>query len=349
MWYATHYVIDDPSSTMIFNSGQSDHFGYYKRVSMWTTAYDSDLTAELSNPEMVQLGALDFSFVWLYLMPLLLVVLTYHTKGLEKDLGFLPLLQVQQPNLNSWLAQRLAVIGMGILILLSLLILSASLLVGDLSLGKDVFTLWVVYSLYLILWLVIIYLIIKFGKGQADQALKMVGVWLLLTIVMPGIVNQYILLKKPADLMMDMIEASRDGQSEIFDRPKEAIIEDSKRIMPELVDLEVAKHDSLLSQDMINGAYRLVLNEYMSEVSNRIMQDQMERNKMIAASYWFNPVTGFHNWLNNITKTGHKSNLDFRKKIQKAGEVINQTLIKDEWSEKKMDKSSFEEYSKLLE
>ncbi len=348
MWYGTHYVIDYPEPTMIFNAGQSDHFGYYKRVSMWTTAYDSDLTAELSNPEMVQLGALDFSFVWLYLMPLLLVVLTYHTKGLEHDLGFLPLLQVQQPNLNIWVIQRLLVVGIGMLGLLTLLILGSTVIVSKLSLCSDVFSLWGVYVLYLMLWIVIVYFITRYGKGQADQALKMVGVWLMLTVVIPGIVNQYILLKKPAGLMMDMIEASRDGHSEIFDRPENSVIKDTKRIIPELENLEIAKHDSLLKQPMISGAYRLVLNEYMTEVSNRIMQDQQERNKMIAASYWFNPVTGFHNWMNNISGTGHESNLEFRKEIQKSGKSINHKLVKDEWSERKMDKAAFDEYVLLL-
>lgn len=348
MWHGNHYIIDEPKPSMIFNIGQSDHFGYYKRVSVWSTAFDNDLTAELSNPEMVQLGALDFSFVWLYLMPLLLVVLTYHTKGLEMDLGFLPLLKVQQSNLNTWIIKRLMVIGLGILGLLTILIIGLMIGVSDLSLENDVISLWGVYSIYLIFWLAIVYLIIRFGKGQADHALKMVGMWILITVVIPGIVNQYILLEKPADLMMSMIEANRDGQSEIFDRPRDAVIKDAMRILPELQFLEVAKNDSLLTQDMINGAYRLVLNEYMTEVSNRIIQDQEERNKMISATYWFNPVTCFHNWLNSITRTSHQSNLEFRKEIQKAGEVINKTLVKDEWTNKKMDKYSFEEYVQLL-
>ena len=348
MWYGTHYVIHESAPTMTFNLGQSDHFGYYKRVSMWSTAFDSDLTAELSNHEMVQLGAFDFSFVWLYLMPLLLVVLTYHTKGLEIDYGFLPLLLIQQPNLNRWLIRRLTVVGVGVLLLMTVFLFASTFLVSQLSLGKEVILLWSVYSLYLLLWLVIIFFIIRFGKGQADQALKMVGVWLLLTVVIPGTVNQYVLLNKPTDLMMDMIEANRDGQSEIFDRPEDVIINEAKQIIPELSRLEVAEQDRLLSQDMINGAYRLVLNQYMTEISKKIIEDQQDRNKLIAATYWFNPLTGFHNWLNNITKTGHQANLDYRIRIQEAGELINRTLVIDEWSSREMNKTSFIEYIDLI-
>lgn len=348
MWYGTHHVIHEPAPTMVFNVGQSDHFGYYKRVSMWTTAFDSDLTAELSNPEMVQLGALDFSFVWLYLMPLLLVMLTYHTKGLEVDLGFLPLLQVQQPNLNGWLIRRLTVIGVGLLLLLTLFVLGSTSLMGQLSIGNDMILLWSVYALYLLLWLAIIFFVIRFGRGQADQALKMVGVWLLLTVVIPGTVNQYVLLEKPADLMMSMIEATRDGQSEIFDRPEDVIIKETKQLMPNLLNLDVAKQDSLLSQEMINEAYRIIRNEYITNVSNDIMREQEERNSLIAMTHVLNPITGFHNWLNNITGTGHKSNLAFRKEVQRAGEIINRKLTADVWSERKMDKAAFGEYVELL-
>ena len=349
IWYANHYLIQQPKPTMIYNIGQSEHFGYYKRVSMWTTAFDDDLTAEIANPELVRLGGLDFTFVWIYLMPLLLIVLTYHTKGLEYDLGFIPLLKIQRPSMNSWFFQRLLITGLGLLFMLSLLILISALALSELSSAKEITSLWLVYALYLALWLTLAYLVIRYGKGQADQALKMVGIWLLLTVAIPGIVNQYVLLKKPADLMMDLIEAGRDGQQKIYNQPQDKIIAQTVGIVPELKETSAAKYDSLLKRPMINGAYRIVLNRYKSGITVDIMQDQVERNNLVASSYWFNPITGFHNWLNRLTSTGHEANLDFRIEIKEAGETINRTLVLDEWYDKKMDKSSFTEYVKLLD
>jgi ABC-2 type transport system permease protein len=111
------------------------------------------------------------------------------------------------------LIKRLLLIGGGLLLLLSAIIIVPFLAMPGFSFNTAFITLWLVYALYLLMWLVIFYFIIRFGKGQADQALKMVGFWLLLTVAIPGTINQYILLNNPADLMMDMIEASRDGQS----------------------------------------------------------------------------------------------------------------------------------------
>jgi len=348
MWYAGHHLIDNPEPAMVFNLGQSAHFGYYKAVSMMSTAFDSDLTAEIANPELVQTGALDFTFVWLYLMPLLLVVLTFHIKGLEHDLGFLPLIKVQKPSVVVWLAGRLLMTGLSLVLVLSIFLIIPALVLADLQFS-DLQSLWPVYALYLLLWLGLVYLVILFGNGQADQALKLVGIWLIFTVVVPGAVSEYVLLQKPAGLMVDMIDAGRDGRAEIYERPKDEIVREVISIVPELKALEVAQADSLLTPNMINMAYSLVFTYYMSDISNNIIAGQQARNQLIASTYWFNPVTGFHNWLNDISETSHKTNLKFRKEIQNAGETINRRLVIDDWQRKEMDKASFDGYVDLFD
>jgi hypothetical protein len=69
---------------------------------------------------------------------------------------------------------------------------------------------------------------------------------------------------------------------------------------------------------------------------------------MVAVVDAFNPVTGFHNWLNQLTSTGHEANIDFRRRIQKAGESINRRLLSDEWNRLEMNKTLFDDYSKLF-
>jgi hypothetical protein len=86
----------------------------------------------------------------------------------------------------------------------------------------------------------------------------------------------------------------------------------------------------------------------MNEVTDNILNDQRERNRLIVSTYWFNPVTGFHHWLNQLTSTGHEANLKFRRKIQEAGESINRRLLLDEWRGQKMNKDLFDEYTKMF-
>ena len=349
MWYAGHFLVDTPKPAMIYNIGQSAEMGYYKRVSMWTTAFDDDLTAEIANAELSRMGELDFSFAWLYLMPLLLIVLTYHTKGLEYDLGFIPLLNVQQPSLNTWLLKRLLILGFLMVSVLTLLMLVPVLFLGGSFPIVGMLPIWFVYLFYLLIWMMVAFFVIRFGKGQSDQALKMIGIWLLLAVAIPGIVNQYVLLKKPVGLMMSLIEASREGREKIYELPEDQVKAQALQLLPDMQKTAGALDDSLMTQDMLNGAYRLVLNRYNSGISDQVLQDQEVRNQLIVSTYWYNPVTGFHNWLNRLTNSGHEANLAFRRKIQKAGEQINRQLVLDEWSDKKINQSLFDDYKKILE
>ena len=50
--------------------GQSEQYGYYKRVTNWSTTYDSDLAEEIANPERLAIVSLDFNFVFTYLSPI---------------------------------------------------------------------------------------------------------------------------------------------------------------------------------------------------------------------------------------------------------------------------------------
>ena len=53
---------------MVFSLGQSEQYGYYKRVTNWSTIFDSDLAEEIANPERMAIGTLDLNFVLIYLI-----------------------------------------------------------------------------------------------------------------------------------------------------------------------------------------------------------------------------------------------------------------------------------------
>ena len=73
---------------MVFSLGQSEQYGYYKRVTNWSSTFDNDLAEEIANPERLAMGTLDFNFVLIYLTPILLIILLFNIGGLEKDLNF---------------------------------------------------------------------------------------------------------------------------------------------------------------------------------------------------------------------------------------------------------------------
>jgi len=349
MWYANHYVFDTPSPLMTYSIGQAEQFAYYKRVSMWSTAYDKDLTAEISNPERVAIGSLDFSFVWLFLMPLLLIVLTYSIHGLERDLGFTKLLSVQEPNLKSWIAKRFVAMGIFSTFILILLILIPAAFGGYLgSHFSEIALLFVYKFFYLLFWLLLLALISMYGKGQTDAALKMVGLWLVLTIVLPGLIHQYISLKHPPGFMMEIINAQRDDREQIFDMELDSVKQTVFEAYPALRESKLAQNDSLLTQPARNGMYRTALNLHMNKVINDVMENHQDRNNVVRNSYLINPVIAFQNRINAITKTDFGTNQNYRKQIQKSATKINEQLILDEWNAKEVDIDDFKNYKNIL-
>ena len=123
LWSVPNYAVKTPSPMVVFGIGQAEQYGYYKKITFWSTPYDADMAEELANPERLQLGALDFSFVILFLSPLLLLIFLYNIKGSEIQQGFINLVYVQTGNKLKWLFSRtLFYVGITLAILLFLML-----------------------------------------------------------------------------------------------------------------------------------------------------------------------------------------------------------------------------------
>ena len=86
--YTPSFILKKPSTLFPLGVGQSEHYGYYKKASRWSSMYDPDMVEETSNFERLANGNLDFSFLVIFLLPILLIILTHNINGLEKDLKF---------------------------------------------------------------------------------------------------------------------------------------------------------------------------------------------------------------------------------------------------------------------
>ena len=80
---------------------------HYKEVTNWSSTFDPDMMEEISNPERIVNGSIDFSFLIIFLLPILLIILTYNIGGLEKDLKFEKLISIQSNSFNKWILFRM--------------------------------------------------------------------------------------------------------------------------------------------------------------------------------------------------------------------------------------------------
>ena len=82
------YTIKEPSPLLPLGLGQAEQFGFYKKITNWSSTYDNDMVEELTNPERLVNGNIDFSFLIVFLLPVLLIILIYNIRGLEQDFLF---------------------------------------------------------------------------------------------------------------------------------------------------------------------------------------------------------------------------------------------------------------------
>jgi ABC-2 type transport system permease protein len=71
IWNTPSYAFKYPSPMMVFSLGQAEQYGYYKKITNWSTTFDSDMAEEIANPERLAIGTLDFNFVFIYLFPII--------------------------------------------------------------------------------------------------------------------------------------------------------------------------------------------------------------------------------------------------------------------------------------
>ncbi|MEM8896963.1 MAG: hypothetical protein AAGC85_02620 [Bacteroidota bacterium] len=348
IWYSGPYHFKTPSPALVYSMGQAEQYGFYKRVSFQSSPYDADMTKEIANPERLQTGTLDFSFVMLFLLPLLLLISLYNLNSMEAEQGFLPLIQVQTSSRNAWLLSRVSFYVVLHLVVIGALLVYGGMLTGVFSHAGAAFGQMLGYSfLYLLFWSVIYYLFLRSGTTIMGNTLKMVGAWIFVAFIIPAIVHQWVSIEKPANLMTEFIDASRDGRQELAELPDSVFHAKVDALFPEIKDSPLAADDIKKKTAYLNSGPALV-NELLKESTKPIEEENQNKNILVSRSYWFNPLTYFQNRFNFISETHYNDYQEYRNEIQVLIDKQIRTLVLDNWNAVKVDKNKFQEYNQTL-
>ncbi len=348
IWYAVPTHFKEPSPAMVYSIGQSEQYGFYKQVTFQSSPYDADMAEEIANPERLQSGTLDFSFVLLYLLPLLLLILLYNLRGAEADMKFLPLIQVQIGSKGGWLLARIGFyFSLLVLILMALMLYGASL-TGVFPDASDSFgKILLLLLLYLSLWTGLYFLVIRTGKGSVTNTLKMAGLWLVFSFVIPAIVHQWVSIRHPVNLMTDWIDAKRDERNKMYDQPDSVLQAKLNALFPEILESPLMR-DSIRKNLALNRSATAMANELLKNSLHPIERDNAAKNAFIRRTYCFNPTTFFQNQLNALSHTHYQDYQDYREEIQVLIDKQIGILVLDTWYDVRVDKKKYLEYQQKL-
>mgnify|MGYP001502070269 CR=1 FL=1 len=344
IWNTPSYAFKSPSPMIVFSTGQAEQYGYYKKVTNWSTVFDNDLAEEIANPERLALGTLDFSFVLLFLTPILLIILLFNIGGLEKDNGFDKLIYLNGISKKSWLITRFSYYLLVLFTLICFLLIPYAVISGVFTNElMSFFTLIVLIFLYIFLWVSIFYFINYLGKGSVDQAIKMISVWVALSIIMPGLFHQITSIKFSTNYMVDYLDVARDQRYEIFDMSTDTLQNELLESFPVLKS-SVYAQDTTINKGIINRSISGLVNILNKKAAGKIEKESELKNNFVRSTLLLNPTMYFQNKINEVSKADYYAYRLYRENIQNSIDKKIELILRDTWNKEEVDKERYIEY-----
>lgn len=232
-YYGHHATWDPPSSLAFAAIGQRDIVPYSLRVNalgLQAQLYGS----EQFNPEARLAGRFDFAFVLVYLVPLFVIGMFHDLFSGEREAGRMRLL-LSLPGGSRALWRHRALLRFGLLVLAVLVPFIAVSIVRDVSLTLLAGAVVVVLA-YIGFWCALAVLLARLPGTSATHAARLLGVWTVVTLVLPALARVAIDHAIPAGKGVDLALAHREAVHGSWERPREEIMQRFVQSHPEWRD-----------------------------------------------------------------------------------------------------------------
>jgi len=271
----SHTAALEPGPLTALAVGQSDLLPYYYDVNIYTNESSFQQNGEVENPLNLMVGRFDLAFVVVYLLPLLVLALSFNVLSEEREQGTLALTLSQPVSARDVITAKLAfraLLVVGMVLAVSLLGILATGGFG--SPGQVV--LWcttvVTYSLF---WFVLAAWVNTLRRSSAWNATVLVGAWLVLVVVLPAAINIAAGLLHPLPSRVEMITAQREASNDAVNRRSELLaryLEDH----PEMAEGVVADEPGLgalawAATDAVNRRLEEVTSEHDARRADQIV------------------------------------------------------------------------------
>ena len=172
--------------------GQGDIYSNYKKIVLYFNDSYEMTTQELVSPIEQIFGQLDLAFVWVYLLPLIIILISYNILAAERETGRLPLIASQPIQVSFWILIK-TIIRLSSIIVILLLFTAILLSVFGVSPFihlADFGQLALILILYVAFWFLISTLINLLGYSSGSSLIILTSIWVLFVFLIPSIINQ---------------------------------------------------------------------------------------------------------------------------------------------------------------
>lgn len=207
-----------PAPLAALSLGASELLPSSATVSIFSTKDELVKQGELDNPVNLLAGRFDPSFLFVFLYPLLVLVLSYNLLSQEKEQGTLALTMAQPVSLLRLIFGKI-VARAGVLLTLAIVVALVGLAASGVRLGdEDViarFSLWfAALAAYTFFWFALAVLVNLLGRPSATNAAVLAVAWLTLVVIYPALLNAAAASFYPLPSRLQLINDARDAENE---------------------------------------------------------------------------------------------------------------------------------------
>jgi ABC-2 type transport system permease protein len=218
LYYLRFTLIDKPDRIAGLSIGQRDVNPSVQSITIRTLEaqlHDTDL----NNPSNLQSGNLDLGFVIIYLFPLVVIAFLFNLLSEEKEAGTWRLIAVQSNSTLRFLWMKLSVRMLLTYCMLGGILLFAYLILS-LPVNRQLITFILVAILYTTFWFAFCFWVVSFQQNSSFNALTLLSAWLILAVLLPASVNNYVANLYPVPESLAAMVKQREGYHEKWDTDK---------------------------------------------------------------------------------------------------------------------------------
>ncbi|MEA5460892.1 DUF3526 domain-containing protein [Arcicella sp. LKC2W] len=317
LYYAKFSLINNTLPISALSIGQRDINPSIQSITirgLEAQKYDSDL----NNPINLLLGNIDYSFVLIFLFPLIIIAFTYNIISEEKESGTWKIVFVQCQNYFLYVC---SVFYVRFFVIVLILIISLLLAVFFLQIPLNTifFTYFITSLLYVIFWFGVCFWVVSLHKNSNYNAILLLSLWLLLIIILPAIINNYLVNKYPTPESFETTLKQRKSYHEKWDVDKKTTINKFYGHYPQY--RKFAFPDAEFSWLWYYAMQQMGDDESAKQV-NDLNEKLKLRNRVSADIALFIPTLHLQIQFNELAKSGLENHLYFLEETSKFHEKL---------------------------
>lgn len=309
-YYLFHPVSQTPQAWSAIFRGERDETATHLRVRLLGLQSQVNATAP-GNVDAQRFGQFDLSFLWLYLMPLLIAAMSINVLADEKNTGRWPMLVAQVPKGARLIFRKMSIPALMVLIV-NIVLLVVATLITSISLDSNWFGVLAQIILYQLCWWFICGWIVFLNKEASFNYLSLISIWLVFTFIVPGVAYLYQIQQQEAGKDAAIVFEQRQYMNDSWDKDKKADFEAYLAKFPQWTP--TAPLGDEFDWRWYYGQQQMS-DVVVSDLVEKRYQSQLASHQQGQAFSWFSPVMTMQYSFNRLANSDMLANVDFNQQV----------------------------------